>query len=238
MNRLALGVLGAVVLAGGLAAWAIHKSAQIQLRQKREAWRQQGDQLALWSAENARLSSLIDHGKSAVPLSEAEARELRLLRNQMGLYRKSYAETEALRATNQQLEADVAGILTNAVYWSGSQLTNEGFADPEAAMKSTLWAWIYGDTEAFLASLTPEENAELAKLWEGKSEGELATRTGILANLYRPATEGVCVLNKRTLSPDKAVLELYFEGDGKRREFELKKFGNEWRVTSLRAIFN
>ena len=84
MNRLRLVVFSGLVLAGGLAAWTIHQSSQTQLRQKREAWRQQAERLAHWSAENARLSNLVDQGKDTGPLSEVEARELLRLRNQMG----------------------------------------------------------------------------------------------------------------------------------------------------------
>lgn len=129
-------------------------------------------------------------------------------------------------------------MLTNATCWSGADLIYAGFSNPEAAMKSTLWAWIHGDNRAFLASMTPAERADLARQWEGKSEAELAAQSKVLSKLYQPATEGVRILEQRNLGPGKAVLDLYFEGDGKRREFELRQFGEEWRVTGLRSIFN
>jgi hypothetical protein len=127
---------------------------------------------------------------------------------------------------------------TNQGYWTGEQLVFAGFADPESAMKSTLAAWISGDPGAFLTSCVPAERAELEKERAASSEAEFAARSKVLAGLYGPATEGVRVLGKRTLSQDEAVLDLYFEGDEKSREFQLRRFGDEWRVTGLLFIFN
>jgi hypothetical protein len=105
-------------------------------------------------------------------------------------------------------------------------------------MKSTLAAWISGDLGAFLASCIPAERAELEKVREATSEAEFAARSKVMAGLYSPATEGVRVLGKKTLSQDEAVLDLYFEGDEKSREFLLRRFDDEWRVTELLFIFN
>ena len=73
---------------------------------------------------------------------------------------------------------------------------------------------------------------------EATSEAEFAARSKGLAGLYGPATEGVRVLGKKTISQDEAVLDLYFEGDEKSREFLLRRFDDEWRVTGLLFIFN
>jgi hypothetical protein len=105
-------------------------------------------------------------------------------------------------------------------------------------MRSTLAAYISGDPGAFLASCIPAERAELEKERAAVSEAEFAARSKGLANLYGPATEGVRVLGRRTVSQDEAVLDLYFEGDGKSREFMLRKFEDGWRVTGLLFIFN
>jgi hypothetical protein len=134
--------------------------------------------------------------------------------------------------------AGLANSGTNQGYWTGEQLAFAGFADPESAMKSTLAAWISGDPSAFVASCVPAARAALEKVREASSEAEFAARTKVLASLYRPATEGVRILGKKTISEDEAVLDLYFEGDGKSREFLLKRIEDEWRVTGLQFIFN
>jgi hypothetical protein len=67
---------------------------------------------------------------------------------------------------------------------------------------------------------------------------EIAAQCKILTDMYRPANEGVRILGRKTTSLDEAVVDLYFEGDGKTREFVLTRFGDEWKVTGLRFIFN
>lgn len=105
-------------------------------------------------------------------------------------------------------------------------------------MKSTLAAWIGGDPGAFLASCVPVERAALEKERAATSEAEFEARSKCLAGLYGPVTQGVRVLGKKTLSQDEAVLDLYFEGDEKSREFQLRRFSDEWRVTGLLFIFS
>ena len=238
MTRLQFGILSAVVLAGGAACWVIEQSAQSRLVQKNESMQQQADQLAQLAAENERLSNLLKEGKSPDSLSKAEFHELLRLRNQVGQLDRTKREADELRAANQQLVVGLANTGTNQGYWSGEQLAFAGFADPESAMKSTLAAWISGDPGAFLASCVPAERAELEKEKAATSEAEFAARSKCLAGLYGPANQGVRVLGKKTLSQDEAVLDLHFEGDEKSREFQLRRFGDEWRVTGLLFIFN
>ena len=238
MTRLQFGILGAVILAGGAACWVIEHSAQSRLAQKKESLRQEADQLARLAAENERLSKLLKEGKSPASLSEAEFHELLRLRNQVGQLDRTKREADELRAANQQLVVGLANTGTNQGYWTGEQLAFAGFTDPESAMKSTLAAWISGDPGAFLASCVPAERAALEKERAATSETEFAARSKCLAGLYGPATQGVRVLGKKTLSQDEAVLDLYFEGDEKSREFQLRRFGDEWRVTGLLFIFN
>ena len=238
MTRLQFGILSAVILAGGTACWMVEHSAQTRLLQKNEGLRQQADQLALLDAENERLSNSLAGAKSPASLSAAEFRELLRLRSQVGQLDRTRREADELRAMNQQLVVGLANSGTNQGYWTGEQLVFAGFADPESAMKSTLAAWISGDPVAFLASCVPAARAELEKMREATSEAEFAARSKVLAVLYSPASEGVRVLGKRTISQDEAVLDLYFEGDGKSREFLLKRFEDEWKVGGLLFIFN
>jgi hypothetical protein len=238
MTRLQLGILGAALLAGGIACWVVEHSARVSLDQKNESLRHQADELARLAAENEQLSNLLSRAKSPDSLSEAEFHELLRLRNQVGQLNRTRKEADELRAANQQLVAGLANSGTNQGYWTGEQLVFAGFADPEAAMKSTLAAWISGDPGAYLASCVPAARAELAKERELVSEAEFTARSKVMAQLYSPATEGVRVLGKKTVSQDEAVLDLYFEGDGKSREFMLRRFEDGWRVTGLLFIFN
>ena len=238
MTRLQLGILGAVVLAGGTACWVIEHSARLSLLQRNEALRQQADELARLAAQNQQLSNLLKEARSPDSLSTAEFRELLRLRNQVGQLDRTRRAADELRAANQQLVVGLANSGTNQGYWKGEQLVFAEFSDPESAMKSTLAAWISGDPSAFLASCVPVARAELEKEREATSEAEFARRSKVLAGLYSPAADGVRVLGKKTLSQDDAVLDLYFEGDGKSREFLLRRYEDGWRVTGLLYIFN
>jgi len=208
------------------------------LLQKNEVLRQQADRLAQLAAENERLSNILSGAKSPASLSVAGIHELLRLRNQVVQLDRTRREADELRTANQQLIAGLANSGTNQGYWTGEHLAFAGFTDPELAMKSTLAAWISGDPGAFLAACRPAERAELEKEREATSEAEFAARSKVLAGLYGPATEGVRVLGKKTLSQEEAVLDLYFEGDEKSREFLLRRLGDEWKVTGLLFIFN
>ncbi|MGA2863839.1 MAG: hypothetical protein ABSF95_05075 [Verrucomicrobiota bacterium] len=238
MTRLQLGIISAVLAAGGVVSWSIDHSARMELRKKTEACRQQADLLALWSAENEALSNLLAQGKNRLFLSNEQIRELMRLRSQAGQLHRTAMEADELRAGNQRLLAALARSGTNGIHLEGESLAFTGFADPESALKSTLWAWINGDRAAFLASFAPEERAALEKEWQQASETEIAADCRLYAPLYGPAAEGVSVLGKKGISANEAVIDIYFEGDGKTRKFVLKKFGEEWKVTGLQLIFN
>jgi hypothetical protein len=83
MTRLQLGILSAVILAGGTACWVVEHSARTSLLQRNESLRQQADQLELLTAENERLSNLLKGAKSPDTLSAAEFHELLRLRNRV-----------------------------------------------------------------------------------------------------------------------------------------------------------
>jgi hypothetical protein len=238
MTKFQLGLLSAILATGGLVSWSIQYSARMQLRKKTEAWRQQGDLLALWSAKNEALSNLLAQGTSGLVLSKDQIRELLRLRSQVGQLHRTATEADELRAANQRLLAELASYKTNEDHLTIEPLAFRGFTDPESALKSTLWAWINGDRGAFLASFTPEERAGLEKEWQQKSESEIAADCKSYAPLYGPAAEGVCVLGKKVISENEIVVDIYFEGDGAIRKFVLKEFGDGWKVTGLQMILH
>ena len=238
MTKLPLGFLGAILAAGVLASWSIQHFGRMQLREKTEAWRQQADQLARWSAKNEALSNLLAQGMSGAVLPNDQIRELLRLRSQVGQLHRTAMEADELRAANQRLLATLARYETNEDHLTVEPLAFTGFTNPESAMKSTLWAWINGDRAAFLASATPEDQADWEKQWQNKSELEIAADCKCYAPLYGPAAEGVCVLGKKAVSDNETVIDIYFEGDGEIRKFVLKKFGDEWKVTGLQMILH
>jgi hypothetical protein len=238
MTKFNLGVLGAVVIASGFACWAIQRNTQRQWQQQNEIMHAQSQRLAAQIAENERLSNLLRRAVSSDALAGEQLRELLKLRNQVGHQQRVRTEENDLHATNQRLRAALGAAATNHIHWTGDQIVPAGYIEPEAAMKSTLSAWLTGDFGAYLASCPPEDRIALAKEWEGKSEAEFTAEHAAMARLYAPAKAGVRVLHQKTVAPGEAVVDLYFEGDGKSRQFTLKKFGDEWKVTGLAAIFD
>lgn len=52
-----------------------------------------------------------------------------------------------------------------------------GYATPEAALQSALWAMTTGDLSAALASYTPEKRKERAAEWQDKTGADVARET-------------------------------------------------------------
>jgi hypothetical protein len=238
MSRLHIGILCAVVGVVGVVSWGLHHSAQLQLQERAAAASQQAALVARWRAENDALSNVLFQGRSAQFLSNDQIRELLRLRNQIGQRHRAEKEADELRATNQQLLSTLARTTTNENHWTHEPLAFAGFADAESALKSTLWIWVNGSRSTFLSSLAPTERAALERDWEQKTESAMEADSRLYASLYGSAAEGVCVMGKKLLSNDEAVIDIYFEGDGKTRKFVLKKFEESWKVTGLQMIFN
>ncbi len=239
MNRLAIGILGAVLLAGGAASWQTHRAAQSARREQQEALTRQAGELARLAAENACLADLVAQTPRPAPLSQAQFRELLRLRSEVGQLRAAFTEVEALRQTNRLYQAALeTGARAHQTVWTPEQLTFAGYGDPASAMKSTLWAWLNRDPAAYLAQCTPEEKAELEKAWAGASPEQIAAMFQRMAAFYSFAADGARMLGEKAVSDNEVILDLYFDRDGKSRRFALKKSGDRWQVDGLIAIFN
>jgi hypothetical protein len=244
-------ILGGILLAGAAASWTIQHATRVELRERETARRQGATQLAVIAAENRALSNRIAQSNNADRLTGEQLRELLRLRGEVGLLRQTVGEIDRLRATNSQYLADLArseasgggeplvsGPQTSQNHWARDQFAFAGFAEPESALKTTLWIWVDADLESLLPYCTPEERTELERLWAGRSETEMAALRQRMAALYGLDRGGVRLMGKKLTSPDEALLDLYFEGDGKRRRFSLEKSGARWMVTRLVAIYN
>jgi len=169
-----------------------------------------------------------------------EMSELHKLRNEVSQLRAGAKETERLRTENQQLraanrppqtaprigEADPPTAASQDGYHTKESWTFAGYATPEAALQSLVWAMREGDTKTLLASLTPEESARKAKDWAGKSESEIgadAKHDSDKINSFR-------ILESKTLSDDEVVLHIYVSGgDDKVEKISMKRVGAEWK---------
>lgn len=235
MTRKTLAAVSALVIAGGVLSWCIHQHAAAQRRETSASSLELAGQLARLQEECSQLSNKIAQRKPAASLPDHEFLELLRLRSEVGRLRGERRETHQLHATNQQLLATLARTdraQTVPVRWTREQLAFAGYADPESTMISTLWALSLGEPEFF--RLTPDQKALLAK--EGET-AEFAAQTRKIGELLYPSSAtGISLIGKQLNSPDEAVVDLYYEGEGKTRKFLLRRMAGEWKLLDLVSI--
>src|SRR5262249_13802286 len=148
-----------------------------------------------------------------------------------GLLRQAAKEMEQLRAANQQLSNSAATSSGNSpprpdpatvlAYWPIDQLAPAGYADPQAALKTFFCAMSRGDTAAMFASiaLTAADKAEFEE--QLKSEAGRGEDRSMAESFA--AYKGFYITGQRTPSENRAILDVFFEGDGKTRRVALQK---------------
>src|SRR5688572_12579629 len=237
MTRSTLAIVSAFAIAGGIVAWSIHRHAAATLRKTNESYAERAGILAQLRDETSRLSNTIVQAKPADSLPDDQFRELLRLRSEVSRLRGERRETDYLRATNQQLSASLAksdGSPPVQVRWDRDKLAFAGYADPESAMISTLWGLNNGDPNFYLSLLTPDKKALLEM--EGKLE-EIAVQYRKIGEVLNPPdATGISLVGKKLNSADEAVVDLYYEGEGKTRKFILKRVEGEWRLQGLALI--
>ena len=235
MTRLTLGLVGAVAVTGIAASLVVQHSGQGKLREKAEASRQQAERIGRLSAENERLSNLLAHKGSSDTLSPEQLRELLRLRGQIGLLRQTARELAELEAANGKLRAAGAASAEQLAearaapnFWAKDQLTFSGYADPEAALKTLLWAMSKGDMKSYLACWASGD--DVSPLFGGESQD--ATGAKMLTDTLGPSA-GFHILDRKDKSPEQVILNLSFDGEGKARKFVMQRADNEWKVAYL-----
>jgi hypothetical protein len=242
MTKFKLGFVGVIVIAGIAVSLAIQHHANTHALQRDESLRAQAEVVAKLSEENQRLSNLVEQTKNVRPLSQDQLRELLRLRGQIGQLRQTGVEKSQLAAKNARLKAaaeeskkQMAEDQAAPNYWPKDQLTFAGYADPESAMKSMLWAMKTGDVNSWRASCTPEAVAKLEKEWDkhGKSETERAAEMKAMGDAFMSSAAGFRILDQEMPSPDEARINLSFAVEGKARKFVLRRIGNEWKFHDM-----
>jgi len=241
MTRLTLGFACVIAVTGLAASLVIQQSGQAKLREKAEALRQQAEQIAQLSAENERLSNLVARAANPQTLPPDQLSELLRLRGQIGLLRQATKEQAQLRAVNAQLRAasgtsekELAAARAAPNFWAKDRLAFAGYAGPEAALKTALWAMNNGDLKACLAccAFGPEATAALEQQPREEVEAAMTAELKMMSESLAPSI-GFHILDKKVKSPDQAILNLSFDGEGKARKFVMKRIGNEWKMADM-----
>jgi hypothetical protein len=232
-------LVGAVVLISlGMGLAGEHQN-RLELGEERQMLQQHLErvtELVAGSQRQANLPAATNPFQS--PVSDP-ASELLRLRAELSALRQLTNELEHARKENTEAHAALDHYLTNAAapkvatadFWPRESWKSAGFATPDDAVRSSLWASDNGNVKALLDSTTGDFRQMLEKEYEGKSADEAAIRAmDEVSNL-----KSVQVINRDFQSDDTAVLTATFEdGDQTQtRKLILKKVGNEWKMAGM-----
>ena len=230
----------ALALVAGLAiGLAAQREARIQATTEQTALEQQLETLRSIAAENAQLSDLVARASAPKSLPGDESGELLRLRAEVSELRRQCADLKSVLNDNRQAHtapdrssrspgADAAKPQATPDYWPRDSWAFAGYATPDAAFQSSLWAANNGDLKAVLASATGELRASLEKDLGAKSEAEMSIRLMDEVN----GVQSIQMLN-RAAQPDGTVLiTAAFAGryDTQTRKLILQKVGDDWKI--------
>jgi hypothetical protein len=224
-----VGVLGATALVV-VAVWlAVGYQDRLRLEEENQGLRQQVDQMAELVADNERLSNLVAHASQSQPQAEDQMRELLRLRGEVNLLRQQGKAVGTAPNQNPQPGAAAAPTAATADYWPRNSWSSAGYASPDAAILSSIYAASRGDVQGFLGSITDEVQKSMEMAPDGKSnealKAVLAAQTGRL--------KAVRVLGRETQADDSVVVTAAFEEEGgtATKKLLVKKVGTEWKFS-------
>ena len=230
----------AVLAVAGLATpLVISHQTQSRLFQENQSLRQQVAQLSPMAAENERLSNQVAEVQSSRVLAQQQAGELLRLRGELGALRRQQKEWEAMKAAQAAANShspDNAGLSAKADRIPRDSWAFAGYASPEAALESVVWAMSKGDLKAFLASATPETQKLLAQQYAGKPDSEVGSslvhEIGGLTEL--PVSDKVIAADGSVTF--RVAVEETDNGTTKTRDEAVMSFqnvGGEWKYSVL-----
>jgi hypothetical protein len=168
--------------------------------------------------------------------------EIVRLRGEVTNLRREKAELEKVRAENQKLLAQAKaraqttdpGHDLSDVKIPGSHPREKwsftGYADPESALQSVLWAATSSDAATILAGFTPEEIGRMQKEdTTERSEAEVAERVTKEVGKIKSFQ----ILKNEPLSDNETVLTFFVDGPvgGEQTpKLKMQRVGNEWRI--------
>ena len=246
-NARRFGLVSAIATASVVWILLINRHTQSQWSERQNLLRKQARKLAKLAVENQRLSTFVAPATNPL-LSRDQFMELLRLRGEIGLLRQSASEADDLRLVHRELLAaiknrEMADSRPALAYWPRAQLTPSDYADPVSALQTALWAITRNDNNAVLASVTPGVAHYLGTIFfEGDSEVErISSAIKLVADSLAPASgfrlvEQNSKFKFRNVHPDQTFLEVYFEGEGATRWFDLRKIGDEWKLNSISML--
>jgi len=171
---------------------------------------------------------------------QANAQDAVRLRGEVTQLRTASKDADKLRAENQQLKlenqklrgAPAAGEPAAAPApaptpgsFPRESWSNAGYASPEAALVSAIYAMQQGNPKQYFDSLTPEEQLRMAKTWEGKSPEEIAAKH--VSDTSK--ISGLKVLGQSVTPDGEVLMTVQIEGVDRKETVSMKRVGNDWK---------
>jgi cell division protein FtsB len=177
--------------------------------------------------------STTDQDKTELLRLRNQAAQLRTITNELEQLRAQVAQ---VRTENEQLRSSPGAAASTPPTGQspGGAYPREawafaGYATPENALQSAVFAMSQGDYKTFAASMTPEEAARLQQSWANKTPEQIAEEgRRETANIT-----GFRVLEKRDVSPEQTVLTIYAGGEEKVQQVIMQKVGEEWKLAAM-----
>ena len=232
-------IVGAVAV---LAIWvAVEHLARLTVAEEHQALKQQLDQMTCLIARNEQLSNVVAKATPPQSLPDDQTRELLRLRGVLGVLRQQTRELQTVRDENRQARVAPESSLrsqngaTNAAatadYWPRDSWAFTGYASPDAALQTSLWAANHGDLKALAASTA----GDVQKLMEAEFGGKSETEASVRAMDEVMGLKSVRILNREVQGDDTVVLTAAFESrtDVQTGKLVMKKIGNGWKISAF-----
>ncbi len=185
--------------------------------------------MAALAGENERLSNLVAQANQSQSLPEAQLRELLRLRGEVNLLRQQGKAVGTPPNQTLQPSAAAAPTAATADYWPRNSWASVGYASPEAALQSSLYAASKGDVKGFLRGITGEVQKTMESAADGNSGGGLPAVMAADTDHLK----AVRVLGREAQADDTVVLTAALEEENGTvtKKLLMKKVGTEWKFS-------
>jgi len=229
------GVVCAIAIAGVMASLVIQHRAEVKIREKDQASRQQDTQFAALAAEHERVSSVVAQVKSSLP--DGQQRELQKLRIEVERLRNQINELEIkLEPARRARIALVASERPTPEYRKQRDEMVAGKIKDASSLSEAIEQYLANHQDQFplnLAQLAPDLQKEHLSL-TGTNEFEIVY-TGTSDRFTNIPVQGVAVIRERQawLAPSRKWARLYVTADGHRHIVESEDNFQAWEAEHI-----
>jgi RNA polymerase sigma factor (sigma-70 family) len=222
----------AIVVASAATTLMVQHQTQEKLRAENESLTQQ---LAQLQTDNENFSNRLAATNNSEKLPNEELNELLKLRGEVGKLREQTNALATLREENHQLRSTLlaqkksetprALRTVSQTDFPKESWTFAGYATPEAAMETWVWAMDTHNEKTMLASLVTEKQDEWRKLFESESPEE-KFKSAPFSGYHIHAMENL----SDTEATVNIVIDLHDGSKTGEQRYKFKKVGAEWRM--------